>query len=115
MRRGTVDKHPLPLTLSMLRAWGRRDRVAVGRFPVGSFVFDPIAARVRTMASCHSSSQPASPVPGGCKATGEAAAALPRTVSKPPPAGGELSADEHTRRGDAAEELFRELVRRSAK
>lgn len=47
------------------------------------------------------------------KATADATPAFPRIVGKPPPAGMEITTEEHTRRGDAAEEAFRELVRRA--
>ena len=40
-------------------------------------------------------------------ATVEATLAFPRIVDKPPVAGVEISIEENTRRGDAAEELFR--------
>jgi hypothetical protein len=48
------------------------------------------------------------------KATAEATPASTRIVGKPRPVGTEISTEEHTRRGDAAEELFRELVHRAS-
>jgi hypothetical protein len=46
-------------------------------------------------------------------ATAEATPIFSRIVGKAPPAEMEISSEEHTRRGDATEELFRELVRRA--
>ena len=46
-------------------------------------------------------------------ATAEASRAFPRIVGRPSPAGEDLSAEEHRRRGEAAAELFRELERRA--
>jgi hypothetical protein len=37
----------------------------------------------------------------------------PRIAGAATPAGSDFSAEEHQRRGDAADELFRELVRRA--